>query len=307
MEVVVCYYQACLFCEYVDKKYGFQKILHMLKLYKEEKKDKDVFRIAFGKTAEELDKEFLDWLRKNIFAKMNVFPSIDLRKMEDLEDEIYENPTIKTYINLCLGYLQRGKFSDVENYGYKLLNKAPKNPLTYDLLGYTAYQQRSIEKAKRLLEKAVRLGSKNFYTHWMLGMIYLYKEKKMQKAILAFQQAKSSFPSYVKRNNPYLKLNQIYTALGKKKEAMKELEVYLKKQGEDFKMRIQAAKYYNLKNKAQQALQLLEEARDIYPLDPKLHIAIAQNYEKNEGLEKKFSFIQTNNIFASKIKKISIL
>ena len=92
MEIAICYYQAQLICEFITKKFGFDKIMQMLLLYKQGKKDAQVFEITFDMTLREFDKIFINWVKKNIFAKMNVFPTVSKKNLDNLKDVIVEKP-----------------------------------------------------------------------------------------------------------------------------------------------------------------------------------------------------------------------
>lgn len=279
-EIVICYYQAGLICEFLVEKFGFAKILEMLRLYRQEKKDSEVFSAVLGVDTAQFDHQFQEWLRMEVFSKMQVFPSINPRDIEELKDQIAENPkNLDAYIKLSLGYLQQGRFTDAEIYASQLLGLAPQNSSTYDILGYIAYQQRNVRPAKNLLEKAVQLGSQNFYTHLVLGLIYWHQGKNAEKAIESLEKAKISYPGYVRPDNPYLKLAEIYLAKGEKDKAFLELESYLGREGQDFNTRLKLAKQYLPLQRYEKALRLLEEACEIYPLDVEIHDVKAQTHK----------------------------
>lgn len=278
-EIVLCYYQAKLVCEFICSTYGFPKVLEMLALYRGEKKDREVFQAALSMTLEKFDETFLKWLGENLFAQMEVFPGIDPGEIQGLKDRLFEKPDdVDTHLKLCLGYLQQGKYRDAEIYASRLLDLATDKPIGYDVMGYLEYRMGNSSQAKNLLEKASQLGSNNFYTHWVLGMLHWYRFRDPGNAISSFERAKKIYPSYVRANNPYQKLAEIYFAQKEEEKAFAELELYLQRQGTDFATRMNLAQRYFELKRYEKATQLLREARDIYPMDIKVHDLLAKNY-----------------------------
>ena len=294
LEIAVCYYQAQLICTYINETFGFDKIIQMLLLYRQEKKDSEVFRIALGLSLDQFDKQFTAWLQKNVFAKINVFPSINSKTLSDLRDLVEENPRDSdSCTKLAIGYLQRRQLTDAEIYAGQLLQLLPAQPVAYDILGQICFHRRNSAKAKKLLEKAVAMGSKNFDSHWMLGMIYWHQEHNAAKAIKAFTTAQQNYPSYVGQNNTYQKLAQIYTALGQKAKAREQWEAYLARDEKDFKTRIKLASQYAAEDKHNDALRLLKQARDIDPLDLKLQLLLGRSYKTTQQWELALNAYQT--------------
>jgi tetratricopeptide (TPR) repeat protein len=132
-----------------------------------------------------------------------------------------------------------------------------------------------MEKAKELLQKSATLGSKNFHTHLILGLIHWRHSKNAPQAIESFQKAKNSYPNYVEDNNPYLLLSEIYTTQGDKQKAFAELEAYLKLHNTDFKTRLDLAKEYYHLQRYENAMHLLIEAQEIYPFNQELQNLLA--------------------------------
>ena len=277
LEVSICYYQATFICQLIADCYGFDKILAMLELYKQGKKDREVFQIVLGVSLEKFDEIFAAWLQKHVFAHMDVLPSVSRNELEDLKDAAEENPEdIDNYIKLAIGHLQLRKFADAEIYAGQVLKLAPEKAVSYNILGQIAYRKGNIAVTKKMLEKAIALGSKNFKANLILGRIYWRQLKNAQQAIHYFKQAKQSFARYVGRGNPYQSLAKIYRKLHQKDKALAELDEYFKLAGEDSKTRVKVAQeYYQMKNYSR-SLRLLGEAEEIYPFDVELQYWLAK-------------------------------
>lgn len=284
MEISVCYYQAGLICQYIQERYGADSLVKMLKLYGQGKKDAEVFEIVFNQKLEEFDKDFVAWLNKNTFSKLKVFPTIALDELLNLRDLVEEQPTQDNYLKLALGYLQNHRLSDAEIYAEQILNNRPSDAnkiIAYDILGQVAFQKGNQTKAQTMLETAASLGSENFDTHLMLGILY-FNQKQLDKAKTELEKAKQAYPNYVEGNNPYLLLAKIYQLQKQNDKRLAELNAYMKLNAHDFKLRLELAKeFYQTKDYARTIL-LLKEGLDIYPLSIEAYQLLASSYKETQ-------------------------
>ena len=65
-QVIVSYYQAGRICDYIQTRWGADKLLDMVHSYAQLKTTPDVIRQDLGMTPEEFDKQFLEWLDKDV-------------------------------------------------------------------------------------------------------------------------------------------------------------------------------------------------------------------------------------------------
>ena len=65
-QVIVSYYQAGRICDYIKERWGADKLLDMVHSYAAHKTTPDVIRADLGMAPEEFDKQFLDWLDKDV-------------------------------------------------------------------------------------------------------------------------------------------------------------------------------------------------------------------------------------------------
>ncbi|BBM81736.1 tetratricopeptide repeat protein [Candidatus Uabimicrobium amorphum] len=265
LEVVVCYYQAGLLCHFIRNNYGFTAIKQMLELYKKGKKDVEIIKEVTGLTAEEFDGYFLKWIKKNIFGNMKMMMSVPPQKIDDLKDKVEEDPMdIESYTHLAIAYLQSNKLKDAEiNAGYALALD-PESVDGYEIMGRIFYRRKDYKKAQEFLLQAEELGCENFYTYLYLGIMY-FNQRNVTKAEEYLKKAKKSFPNYVGPSNPYMLLAKIYKAKGRTAEYYKEIEDFLNKEGNEFKLRLELANHYIDQQKYKTASKWLEEALDIFP------------------------------------------
>jgi tetratricopeptide (TPR) repeat protein len=65
-QVIVSYYQAGRICDYIKERWGADKLLDMVHSYADYKSTPDVIRADLGMAPEEFDKQFLEWLDKDV-------------------------------------------------------------------------------------------------------------------------------------------------------------------------------------------------------------------------------------------------
>jgi tetratricopeptide (TPR) repeat protein len=65
-QVIVSYYQAGRICDYIKERWGAGKLLDMVHSYAGLKSTPDVIRADLGMAPEEFDKQFMEWLNKDV-------------------------------------------------------------------------------------------------------------------------------------------------------------------------------------------------------------------------------------------------
>jgi tetratricopeptide (TPR) repeat protein len=65
-QVIVSYYQAGRICDYIQSRWGADKLLDMVHSFAQRKATPDVIRQDLGMAPEEFDKQFLEWLNKDV-------------------------------------------------------------------------------------------------------------------------------------------------------------------------------------------------------------------------------------------------
>ena len=65
-QVIVSYYQAGRICDYIKERWGADKLLDMVHSFADHKATPDVIRADLGMAPEEFDKQFFEWLDKDV-------------------------------------------------------------------------------------------------------------------------------------------------------------------------------------------------------------------------------------------------
>ena len=63
-QVIVSYFQAGRICDYIQSRWGADKLLDMVHSFAQVQTTPDVIQQNLGMSAEEFDKQFMDWLNK---------------------------------------------------------------------------------------------------------------------------------------------------------------------------------------------------------------------------------------------------
>lgn len=211
-QVPLAYFQASMFCEYIEEKYGFDGILRILASYKEGLKTPEAFRKAFSTDIGSLDRAFNEYLKGK-----------------------------------TAGYIEAVKNSDAM-------------------------------KASKEAVVAMCNGRPNdFFANLKLGTIYK-TEGESEKAIAHFKQAIEAYPYYTGQGNPYAELAALYESKGLKQEAAAQLAA-LAKVDEDAHEALKRLAQLRIElGDKPGAIEALEAAFYIYPLDASLHQIAANAY-----------------------------
>ena len=74
-QVIVSYYQAGRICDYIKERWGADKLLDMVHSFGDHKTTPDVIREDLGMAPEEFDKQFMEWLNKDVGKTVANFDS----------------------------------------------------------------------------------------------------------------------------------------------------------------------------------------------------------------------------------------
>jgi tetratricopeptide (TPR) repeat protein len=82
-QVIVSYYQAGRICDYIQERWGADKLLDMVHSYADHKSTPDVIRADLGIAPEDFDKQFFDWLDQHVGKTVGNF-DVWRAKLKDL-------------------------------------------------------------------------------------------------------------------------------------------------------------------------------------------------------------------------------
>ncbi|HYP07201.1 MAG TPA: tetratricopeptide repeat protein, partial [Bryobacteraceae bacterium] len=176
-QVIVSYFQAGRICDYINEKYGYQKLLDMMHSFAESKPTGEVVETHFKIKPDEFDKQFLAWLDTHIGKTVNSFP--DWRKrMKELQ-VASSNKSHDEVIKLAPEVI--AMFTDFVEKGnaYELLAEAheAKGDKAAAMAALAKYSQaggRSPEALKKLAKMQKEAGKPADALKTLERLIYVY-------------------------------------------------------------------------------------------------------------------------------------
>ncbi|MBI4612463.1 MAG: tetratricopeptide repeat protein [Planctomycetes bacterium] len=286
-EVIVCYYQAALVCEFIEKTYGWDKVLRMIDLYGGERKaTPQVLREVLGLDEKRFDEGFSAYMVENYFSRMKFLPSVPREEIEDLRDRVdIDEKDAAAHVRLALAYFESGKIADAEIHTGRALALAPADPIPYLVQGRILYQKKRFAQARASFLKGFELGGDDYPSRIYLGIIFRDVEKDAEKAVREFEKAKAAFPGAIDGSSPYLLLADHFLAEGDTDRAIAELEQFCSLNAEDFERHVQVARLHIDAGRPERAVRLLREATETKIQDPTLHRLLAETERKLGNME----------------------
>jgi tetratricopeptide (TPR) repeat protein len=286
-QVLMSYYQGCMIVKYITGRWGFDKVLEVLKGYDANQRTEDIFRAVCGESLEEFDRGFFAYL--NAWVQANGYePELGEEQVKKLQLEVEEKPgDPKLRVDLAWAYLCTDNDVDGPIQADKALALDPELGDAHAVRGLALLAQKKSKPAAESLSKALEMGTRfRFRSHEALGRIALQAGDKAE-AVSRFEEAKRISPragaGYPRQGNLYYLLAKLYNEAGDEEKAIACLEELRAFAVEDDRCREELAKHYLRQNDeegARKALEVLEELVYINPFDRKLHDRIAQCAEK---------------------------
>jgi len=238
-QVIVSYFQAGKICDYINKKWGFDKLLAMIQDFAKGEDTKDVIEKELGLKPEAFDKEFLAALTEETKVIVEGFDDwrkkmrtiSELAKAEKWDDVIREGLAIR---DVYKDYVEAGSVYEFLSDAYLAKNDKPK--AIAELARYSEVGGRSpmlvkklatlLEEAGRKKEAAAALTRLNWIypedeeLHTRLGELDM-ADGKTEEAAVEFRAAIALKPLDVATAR--YNLARAYRGAGKQSEAKDEL------------------------------------------------------------------------------------
>ncbi|MDP7034900.1 MAG: tetratricopeptide repeat protein [Planctomycetota bacterium] len=282
-EVILCYFQAALVCEFIENTFGWDKILDMLRGYADRKNTTEILREVLKVNPKEFDSRFIAYLKQNYFDRIRILPSFSEETKEDLKDLLEDSPEDDTNrLRLAIAYYERGNLIDASAQAGRIRKRDAK---THLLLGQIAYRQKAYGRSRELLQKAFDMGFHTYQAHLMMGSMYSNTSPDPKRAIHHFREAKKAFPWAVGPQSPHLRLWMMYQKTGNIPAALQELVEYVEITGEDFKHRVILAKGLLEQGQTRQALRYLQESIETNFYNLEVHRLLADTLRSTHDLD----------------------
>ena len=284
-QVLMSYYQGCLIVKYIEKTWGFDRVLSILEGYDANKPTPQIFQEVFDLSLKEFDRGFFTYLEDWI-AKSGYVPTVAEDVIEDLQLDLEDDPkNVKKLVELAWAYYSSSLADDVDVpiTAGKALELDPENGDALAILALHDLKKGKTAKAKERMESALRNGTRMRYRmHEALARLAL-KDGEKDEAIGLMEKAKEISPFAGAGSPPgrnlYYTLAGLYKDVGKEEDAIRALEELRAFSVEDLRCRVELAAHYIEQGSqagAEKAVTVLDEALFINPFDVAVHDRLAR-------------------------------
>jgi tetratricopeptide (TPR) repeat protein len=254
-QVAFAYFQSGMICEFIAEKYGFPKIVEMLRAYDRGENDAGALSQALGLTLEEFDKAFKEYAREKTYGfgeSVGFGEAIEVEELVIGEDRIQPEARSETEG----GFLARLRAANE-------LKKA----------GKPAEAIAEAEAAKKLFPPYIEEGN----PYELLAEIYEEQGQKDKAAteLMAWRLQRGRDPKTFK------KLAELLEASGRRKEAIQTLEEALQVSMYDVGIHERLGSWHLEEGNAKEAVREYRAALSLNPADrAEAHYQLAMAYQK---------------------------
>ncbi len=184
-DVTMAYYAASQIIVFLVERYGFDKTIAMLPKWGAGERTPAVVREALGVSAEELDKQYRDWLKTRLARYDRQYvPNLHAPPLDDAQEAAVKDPkSARKAVELGLALLHAGKDAEGKAALEGALRIDPKDPDATYALAELALDDEKPDDAGRLLQSLVTNGHDGYTIRMKLAVIA--KQKKDDKGVVA--------------------------------------------------------------------------------------------------------------------------
>ncbi|MCA8972132.1 MAG: tetratricopeptide repeat protein [Planctomycetes bacterium] len=278
-QILLGYYQGGLICRHISERWGFAKVVDIIKAYGEDLSTAQIFERELEMGPDEYDAAFRDWLRGRM-GSYAIVPTIDEEALVALLERAARQPDdVTTRLRLAQGFEQRGNLIDTGAQLAALSKIDPDNGDVLLLRAKMAARRKDLQAARDYLREGFAKGGDDFDSRMLYGTI-LGTAGKTQEAIDEFGRAIACWPtcSISGDSSPFMRRMALFKESGNDEAAIDELVRYAEIVGKDYQAQVLLAAHWHEKGEVEREVVCLERARDIDPFDRALHERLAEIY-----------------------------
>jgi tetratricopeptide (TPR) repeat protein len=234
-QVIVSYYEAGKICDYIQERWGADKLLGMAHSFAKIQPTVDVIKRDLGLSAEDFDRQFLDWLNKDVGKEAAGFDDWrkGLKEMAELAKErqydrvSQEGDEIRrlypdyvydanVYEFLAEAYLSKGDKSNAVSVLSEYRKFGGRNPATLKKLASLEEETGDPKEAAATLDRINYIYPEDEQLHRHLGDL-LYEQRNYSGAIREYGAVVAMQPS--DKASAEFNLARAYFAAGQKDKA----------------------------------------------------------------------------------------
>jgi cellulose synthase operon protein C len=278
-QVVVAYYLSALTIEYIAATHGFGKVVEGLKLFGQGKETPEVIERITGQKVSEFDASFRNHLDQRLAPYRGTFrlPLEGYDDVKKLRAAAQAGPRdAGAQAALALGHYYDGDATKSRAAADAALALDPKNRIALYVKAEVLLRARDLGEAKKNYKALIAAGGDGFDVRGRLAMI-ARQEGDLAEAEAQLCAAKALDPE---RSYPYMELFEIYEAMGRKDDALVELETYVMLEQMQYAPLKQLVDGYARKKSWAKVRTYGELALNINLFDAELYLALGDAYRE---------------------------
>ena len=281
-QILISYFQGCMIVKLIVERWGFDKVVEILKGYRAVKSTPAIFREVLSVDLEEFDRDFETYMAKWV-EKNGYRPRLEKEMVPVLEALAEKSPKdAQLQADLAWAYLCNGNEVDSSLAAQKAVELDAKSGDAHAVIGFGHLSEKRTRPAREAFTKALELGT-HFAAqcHAQLGALFAKESSERAKAIEHLEAAKKLSPIAVAGHpaagNVYYQLAKLYEEDGKDAEAIRQMELLAAFAVEDPECRRRLVRYALEKKKdPAMAMRYLDESVYINPFDVQFHKMLAR-------------------------------
>ncbi|MCX7803882.1 MAG: tetratricopeptide repeat protein [Planctomycetota bacterium] len=283
--IQLTYLQVQLFMEYLDATFGWGCLTKILDGYREGKEDPEILRGATGKTPEELDAGFLEWLKRTKTATIPLWPSYTPKDVAELEKAAAGRPDdAATLAELAVARFRIRRLDAARSAAEAALRSDPANLTALTVRGMIArHADGDAKAAERAFAAATKAPGNPFLAWQHLGALRR-DAGEVAGAIEAFEKARRLYSRYAfKEDNPYHELHDLYLKTGNRAAALEVMMECLRIHLSDFEACRKALRLAVELGRTGDAIEAAWAGNTINPFDKEFHALAGKACEEAAG------------------------
>jgi len=274
------YYQGGLIVELIEKRYGFDKALDLLRGFGEDIGLQQTFQRALGMSSRQFDRVLLDYVEKDLLRGIKLVQRFDAPTMQRRMIAAKRDATdMQSRIDLCWAALQNNNPVDAGRWLADVLRADPENGQALLVRAELLRRRGELEQAVQYWERGFKNGADDFDSRITCGDVML-KLGNAAGAIDQWQRAKACWPSCTEQETaPELRLARLYRDQGERTQAQMEMKSYCRRTARAFTPRYTLAEFEKEAGNRKGELQYLIECNRIDPFYRELHLRMGEAYE----------------------------
>ena len=270
------YYQGGLIVECLQKRYGFDKALALLRAFGEDLDTEEAFEKALGISSRVFDQQFLDFVQQEKLRGMRLVPHHDDAAVGRLLARAQKDAkNLQVRIDLAWACLDRDNPVDAGRWLAEVLRADPEHGQAQLVRAELLRSRQQLDEALQCWQRGFQKGADDFDSRVACGRTMLAKGDG-DGAIAMWEAAKACWPSCTEQQNaPELLLARLYRDRGDEAKEQAEMRAWCKRSGRAYQPRWRLAEFERSAGRRAEELRFLVECNRIDPFHRELHLLMA--------------------------------